>query len=202
MVEPLKASASPRAERLRAVAELQRRLGRRPGVRPASPCSSRPAACACPKRCAAIEPSIQRCMRSAFAPSHRPALAAAAHAQPVSAQCIHPRSRRPPQRHVFTQQRLHILDQGLHIGPDLQRRLQHLARQRVALLAPVILCSLGLTLAFIGLQRFIKQIAAVERMLAQHALAPGVYGVDGGIVHALRSHVQPPGSCVALLPSA
>jgi uncharacterized membrane protein YidH (DUF202 family) len=110
-----------------------------------------------------------------------------------------PRSRRPPQRHVFAQQRLHILDQGLHIGPDLQRRLQHLARQRVALLAPVILCSLGLTLAFIGLQRFIKQIAAVERMLAQHALAPGVYGVDGGIVHALRSHVQPPGSCVALL---
>ena len=101
-------------------------------------------------------------------------------------------------RHVFTQQRLHIFHQRIHAGPDLEYLFQHLARQRVALLAPVVLSSLQLTLAFIGFQRLVEQIAAVKRVLAQHALAPGVNGVNGGIVHALCRHIEPPGRLIAL----
>ena len=102
-------------------------------------------------------------------------------------------------RHGFTQQRLHVFDQRMHVRPYVQRSFQHLARQWVALLTPVVLRGLGLALAFIGLQRFIKQVAAVKSMFAQHALAPGVDGVDGGIVHTLRSHVEPPCGGVARL---
>ena len=100
-------------------------------------------------------------------------------------------------RYGFAQQRLHVFDQRMHVRPDVQRSFQHLARQWVALLAPVVLRGLGLALAFIGLQRFIKQVAAVKSVFAQHALAPGVNGVDGSIIHALRSHIEPPCSSVA-----
>ena len=102
-------------------------------------------------------------------------------------------------RDGFTQQRLHVFDQRMHAGPDLEHFLQHLAGKRVALLTPVVLRGFGLALAFIGFQRFVKQIAAVKRMFAQHALAPGIDGVNGCIVHALRGHIQTPGGSVALI---
>ena len=101
-------------------------------------------------------------------------------------------------RDGFTQQRLHVFDQRMHAGPDLEHFLQHLAGKRVALLTPVVLRGFGLALAFIGFQRFVKQIAAVKSVLAQHALAPGVDGVDGSIVHALRGHIESPGGSIAL----
>ena len=79
------------------------------------------------------------------------------------------------------------------MGPDLQGLVQQLVGQRVALLAPVVLRGLGLSLAFVRLQRFVEEVAAVEGMLAQHALAPGVDGVDGRVVHAFGRHGQAPG---------
>ena len=101
-------------------------------------------------------------------------------------------------RNIFTRQRLHVANQGAHMRPDAQNFFQQLTRQRITLLAPVVLRGFHLALAFIGLQRFIKQVAAIKSMFAQHALAPGINGVNGSVIHALRRHVEPPGCVLAL----
>lgn len=50
----------------------------------------------------------------------------------------------------------------------------------------------------VGSQRLVEGVAAVEGMLAQHALAPGVDGEHRRVVHRLGGHRQPPrglGAC-------
>jgi hypothetical protein len=44
-------------------------------------------------------------------------------------------------------------------------------------------------------------LAAVEGVLAQHALAPGVDGVHGRVVHGLGGHRQAPGGLLARGPA-
>ena len=95
--------------------------------------------------------------------------------------------------HVLRHQAAHVGDQGVHAPPDREHRVERLARQRVALLAPVVLRGLGLHGALVGAEFLVEQAAAVESMLAQHALAPGVDGVHGRVVHALCGQCQAPG---------
>ena len=87
---------------------------------------------------------------------------------------------------------------GGKIFPLRLQALQVWRVQRVALLAPVVLQGFGQALGLVGLQGFVQQAATVQRMLAQHALAPGINGEDGGIVHALGGQLQPPGGLFAL----
>ena len=97
----------------------------------------------------------------------------------------------------FSQQRLHIGQERIHAGPNRQHLRQRVGRQAVALLAPVILHGLGEQGFFVGHQLLFKQAGAVKSVLAQHALAPGVNGVDAGVVHALSGHGQAPGGLLA-----
>ena len=93
----------------------------------------------------------------------------------------------------------HVGHQRFHIAPDGQHLLQRRGVQRVAALAPVVLGGFGAQGFFVGYQCFVKQTAAVKSVFAQHALAPGVDGVDGGFVHALGGVVQRPGGLAARL---
>ena len=91
----------------------------------------------------------------------------------------------------------HVGHQRFHIAPDGQHLLQRWGVQRVAALAPVVLRGFGAQGFFVGYQCFVKQAAAVKGVFAQHALAPGVDRVDGGLVHALGGVVQRPGGLAA-----
>ena len=51
----------------------------------------------------------------------------------------------------------------------------------------------------IGFQGLSEQAAAVERMLAQHALTPAVDGRDRGFIHPLRSDIEAIGTAGPLL---
>ena len=66
------------------------------------------------------------------------------------------------------------------------------------MLPPVIAHHLGQQFAVIGLQSLAEQAAAVEGMLAQHALTPAVDGGYGGFVHPLRRQLQAAGALVPL----
>ena len=99
-------------------------------------------------------------------------------------------------RHL-AQQRLHIGQERIHAGPHLQHLRQGIGAQAVALLAPVVLHGLGEQGFFIGHQLFVEQAGTVKGVLAQHALAPSVDGVDAGLVHALGGHGQSPGGLLA-----
>ncbi len=97
-------------------------------------------------------------------------------------------------------QAAHVGDQRLHAAPDGEHGVECVAAQRIALLAPVVLRGLGLHGTLVGSQLFVEQAAAVERVFAQHALAPGVDGVDGRVVHAFGGHGQAPGGAGAQRP--
>ena len=60
-------------------------------------------------------------------------------------------------------------------------------------MAPVVLRGFFQHRLLVGGELFVEQAGAVESMLAQHALAPGVDGVDGRVVHAFGRHCQTPG---------
>jgi len=93
-------------------------------------------------------------------------------------------------RQILVQQGAHVGVQCCHIGPH-RSDLRHLLRtQRVQLLAPVVLHRLQTQRRFVGQQAFLKQVAAVERVFAQHALAPGIDRVDRRLVHGLRGQGQ------------
>jgi len=93
------------------------------------------------------------------------------------------------QRHRH--QGAHVLFERGDIAPDAL----HLRHQRrghgVELLTPVVLHGFETQRGFIADQVFFKQAATVKGVLAQHALAPGVDGVDGRVVHGLRGQRQP-----------
>ena len=91
------------------------------------------------------------------------------------------------------QQAAHVGGQLRHPGPLGQHGSQRIAVQRIDLGAPGIACRLGQQAALVGAQLFIEQAATVEGMLAQHALAPGVDGVNRRFVHGLGRRGQAPG---------
>ncbi len=85
----------------------------------------------------------------------------------------------------------------MHVGPLRERELQRLAGERVAVLAPVVLRGLGQQHALVGGELLVEGVAAVEGVLAQHALAPGVDGEHRRVVHGLGRHRQAPGGVAA-----
>ncbi|OIQ74680.1 hypothetical protein GALL_436630 [mine drainage metagenome] len=111
------------------------------------------------------------------------------------------RRRRPLARRDVAHQPAQIAFELVHGRPDLQHGIEFVRRERIHLLPPEIAHRLRSELAFIGEQFLVEQAAAVERMLAQHALAPGVDGEYRCLVHRLRRHRQTPGRrqpCLAL----
>ena len=91
----------------------------------------------------------------------------------------------------------HVRDQGMHVGPLRERELQRLAGERVAVLAPVVLRGFGQQHALVGGELLVEGVAAVEGVLAQHALAPCVDGEHRRVVHGLGRHRQAPGGVAA-----
>ena len=92
----------------------------------------------------------------------------------------------------LVQQALHVTGQCVHVRPGRQRDGQRGLVQRIDLLAPVVAHGLVAQGGLVGLQFFVEQAAAVEGVFTQHALAPGVDGEDGRVVHALGRHRQAP----------
>ena len=97
------------------------------------------------------------------------------------------------------------LGQGRHVGHETVDAGPHGVHlppvglgQRVGGLAPKVLRGLQAQGLFAGHQGFVKQAAAVEGVLAQHTLAPGVDGEHGRFVHGLGGGGQPPGGVLAL----
>ena len=97
------------------------------------------------------------------------------------------------QRQFGGGERAGVVDQSVDIWPNAKHPLQKLRVQRIHLLAPVVARSLGAQGLFVGAQLFVKQRSTVKGVLAQHALAPGVDGLDGRVVHAFGRVGQPPG---------
>ena len=108
------------------------------------------------------------------------------------------RARATAGRQGLLGQLLHVAHQGIDIAPHVQHGIQRFAAQRVALLAPVVLCGFSVDGVLIGAEFFVKQAAAVKRVFAQHALAPSVDGVHRRVVHAFGRHRQTPSSAAAL----
>ena len=100
-------------------------------------------------------------------------------------------------RQGLADQLARIFGQRIDISPHAQCHVELRAGQRVELLAPVVLRRLDLHRAFVGGEFLVEQATAVERVLAQHALAPGVDGVHGRVVHALGRQAQPPRGAAA-----
>ena len=71
---------------------------------------------------------------------------------------------------------------------DFRRRLQIKRRQKRA---PVIAHDFRAQLALVGFERLRKQAVAVERVLAQHAVAPAMNRGDRGFIHPFRGELQP-----------
>ena len=71
------------------------------------------------------------------------------------------------------------------LDPGQGRTLQH-----VAVFTPVIPYHLGQQLGVVGFQTLLEQAAAVEGMLAQHALTPAVDGGYRCLIHPLPGNIQ------------
>ena len=84
----------------------------------------------------------------------------------------------------------HVLFQRRHIAPNAQHLCHQGCAHGVELLTPVVLYRFKAQRSFVAHQVFFKQAAAVEGVFAQHALAPGVDGVHGRVVHGLRRQRQ------------
>ena len=80
----------------------------------------------------------------------------------------------------------HVGVEGGHVAPDALHLRHLLGWHGVELLAPIVLHGFQAQCGLIADQVFFKQVAAVKSVLAQHALAPSVNGVDGRVVHGLR----------------
>ena len=96
-------------------------------------------------------------------------------------------------KRILGQQAADLFEEVIDLRPDGQESVELIGRQRIALLSPVVLNRLGQERGLVGDQLLVEQAAAIEGVLAQHALAPGIDGVDGRLVHPLGGHGQPPG---------
>ncbi len=91
------------------------------------------------------------------------------------------------------QPRFHLALQRADVRPHLEHAVQRRARKRIDLLPPEVAHGLRGEFAFVGHQIFVEGMTAVEGVFAQHALAPGVDGEHGRVIHRLRRHRQAPG---------
>ena len=94
----------------------------------------------------------------------------------------------------FAEQHPRTGQQVIRLLPLLHHPAQRRPLQAVTLLAPVIPRHVGQQLAVVGLQLLGEQAAAVEGMLAQHALAPAVNGRDRCLIHPLGGDIQASGA--------
>ncbi len=95
---------------------------------------------------------------------------------------------------ALAEQRPHAAQQVVGMAPAVHHPAQCIALQRIAVQPPVVARHLGEQFAVVGFQGQGEQAAAVEGVLAQHALAPAVDGGNGGLVHPLRGDVQAAGA--------
>ena len=100
-----------------------------------------------------------------------------------------------------TKQRSHARHQGGGAAPVGTHPVQRVAVHGVAKQPPVIAQHFAQQVAVIGFQGLGKQAAAIESVLAQHALAPTVNGRDRSLVHPLGGDIQTPGASSPLLGS-
>ena len=80
--------------------------------------------------------------------------------------------------------------QRIRVGPPALQHSGSLQRQPLAEVAPVITTGLGQQLRRVGAQCLVEQPAAVEGMLAQHAVAPAMDGGNGRFIHPLCGQLQ------------
>jgi len=86
------------------------------------------------------------------------------------------------------------------VGPQRADPRAVFAFEHEAMLAPVVAHRLGQQRAFVAVHLLHQRMAAVERVLAQHALAPAVDGEHRCLVHPLRGKFQLPCSqCAGLV---
>ncbi|MNU95674.1 hypothetical protein D3C71_856960 [compost metagenome] len=83
--------------------------------------------------------------------------------------------------------------------PIATHPIQRIALHRVTEQTPVVAQDFTEQIAVIGFQGLGKQAATVERVLAQHALAPTVNRRNGSFIHPLRGNVQSIGAAGPLL---
>ena len=88
------------------------------------------------------------------------------------------------------QQRLDRVLQRVGFLPFLCQQFGGIAVQREDEVAPVVAHGVGQQFAFVGQAAFGRRLAAVERVLQQHALAPAMDGEHGGLVHPLRGEFE------------
>ena len=98
----------------------------------------------------------------------------------------------------LTVQRAQIALAVGHTAPHTLQAVHRRHRQAVDVFAPIVLHGFGEQSAVVGHQFFVPQAAAVKRVFAQHALAPGVDGEHGRVVHGVGRHGQAPRGAGAL----
>ena len=89
--------------------------------------------------------------------------------------------------------------QGRRPAPIAAHPVQRIALHRITEQPPVIAQDFTEQIAVVGFQGLGKQAAAVEGVLAQHALAPTVDGRHRRLIHPLRGDVQAIGAAGPLL---
>ncbi|MNM65164.1 hypothetical protein D3C81_765900 [compost metagenome] len=92
------------------------------------------------------------------------------------------------------EQRANPRQQGVGAAPVAAYPGQRVALHAIAEAPPVIAHDLAQQLAVVGFQGLGEQAAAVEGMLAQHALAPAMDGRYRSLVHPLHGDFQPAGA--------
>ncbi|RMM03842.1 hypothetical protein APX70_08565 [Pseudomonas syringae pv. maculicola] len=100
---------------------------------------------------------------------------------------------------VMAKQATYAGQQCRRTAPVFPHPGQRVTAHGVAESPPVIAQDFAEQVTVIGFEGLGEQAAAVESMLAQHALAPAVDGRDGGFVHPLRGDVQTAGTGRPLL---
>ncbi|MNZ54156.1 hypothetical protein D3C78_720500 [compost metagenome] len=91
---------------------------------------------------------------------------------------------------LLRQQRLQRAGQRLGAGPAVRHGIRRTAGERVEVAPPVVAHGFGEQFALVGGEVLGEQAAAVEGVLAQHAVAPAVDGRDGGLVHPFGGEAQ------------
>ena len=92
----------------------------------------------------------------------------------------------------FAQQRAQGVGQLVRGGPVHGHGGKVGVGQRIDKGAPVVAHAVGVARAVVAVQAFVKQIAAVQRVLAQHAQTPAVDGRNRRVVQQIGRQRQPP----------
>ncbi|KWV88091.1 hypothetical protein PFLmoz3_02291 [Pseudomonas fluorescens] len=100
---------------------------------------------------------------------------------------------------LAAEQRTHPWHQRRGATPIIAHPVERIVVHWVAEQSPVVAQHFAQQVAMVGFQGLCEQAAAVERMFAQHALAPTVDRGDCGFIHPLRGDVQAIGTGGPLL---